>query len=327
MTTIEHVKPIRSVGVLTSGGDAPGMNAAIRAVVRAGLAAGLDVYGIKDGFLGLHQERILKLDYNSVTDIIGLGGTILGTARFEAFKEDSVRKEAAHVLKKRGIDSLVVIGGDGSYMGALRLSELGIPCIGVPGTIDNDVYGTDYTIGFETALNTVVECMDRLIDTCNSHKRVSVVEIMGRHCGDLAMHASVASAADFVIIPEVDFDKEAMFKHITKSFNSGKRHGLVAVCENIVNIDVLTHEIETATGIECRSIVLGHLQRGGKPTPNDRILGSRLGTLAIDLLLQGCSGECVGIQDNALVHSPIGENGTHKHRFDITLSNLASRLV
>src|SRR5574344_368581 len=187
---------IKRIGILTSGGDSPGMNAAIRAVVRAGITAGLEVFGIKDGYLGMHQNRIIRLDRQSVTDIINRGGTILGTARFTAFKEESVRKEAVQNLKDHNIDAMIIIGGDGSYMGALRLSEMGIPCIGIPGTIDNDIHGTDFTIGYDTALNTIVECMDKLRDTCNSHKRVSIVEIMGRHCGDLATNASIAAGAD-----------------------------------------------------------------------------------------------------------------------------------
>ena len=195
---------IKKIGVLTSGGDSPGMNAAIRAVVRAGLAAGLEVYGIRDGYLGLHQDRITKLERHSVSDVINRGGTFLGSARFPAFKEESVRREAIENLKKHGIDALVVVGGDGSYMGAKKLTEMGYPCIGLPGTIDNDIAGTEFTIGFDTALNVVMEAIDRLRDTSTSHKRISIVEVMGRHCGDLAMSAAVAGGAEFVIVPEDD---------------------------------------------------------------------------------------------------------------------------
>src|SRR5574344_504771 len=248
---------IKRIGILTSGGDSPGMNAAIRAVVRAGITAGLEVFGIKDGYLGMHQNRIIRLDRQSVTDIINRGGTILGTARFTAFKKESVQN-----LKDHNIDAMIIIGGDGSYMGALRLSEMGIPCIGIPGTIDNDIHGTDFTIGYDTALNTIVECMDKLRDTCNSHKRVSIVEIMGRHCGDLATNASIAAGADFVIIPEIPFEKNNLFQQISNSFASGKRHGIVALCENITNAEGLAREIEVSTGIEARATILGHLQRG-----------------------------------------------------------------
>ena len=198
---LNNLGAIKRIAVLTSGGDAPGMNAAIRAVVRAGISAGLEVYGIRDGFLGLHKDRISRLDCASVNDIINCGGTILGTARFEAFKEESIRAEAIVNLQKRDINALAVIGGDGSYTAALRLTEMGYPCIGIPGTIDNDIHGTDFTIGFDTALNTITECMDRLRDTCNSHKRVSVIEIMGRHCGDLALFSGIAGGAEFTIFP------------------------------------------------------------------------------------------------------------------------------
>ncbi|MGN1394637.1 MAG: 6-phosphofructokinase [Succinivibrionaceae bacterium] len=318
---------IKKIGVLTSGGDAPGMNAVIRAVVRAGIAAKIEVFGIKDGFLGLYENRIEPMNYESVTDIINLGGTILGTARFKSFSEESVRAQAISNARSHGLDAIVVIGGDGSYMGALRLSEMGLPSIGIPGTIDNDVSGTDFTIGFDTALNTVVECIDRLIDTCNSHRRVVVVEIMGRHCGDLAMHASIATGSDFVVIPELPYDRNAMIQHLQNSFAHGKRHGVIAVCENTISLDSIAKDIENTMGIECRTMVLGHLQRGGKPTPKDRILGSRFGTYAVDLLLSGISGECIGIIDNQLVHNKIVDGKAYKHKFNDELSTLASRLV
>ena len=196
---------IKKIGVLTSGGDAPGMNAAIRGVVRSALTEGLEVMGIYDGYLGLYEDRMVQLDRYSVSDMINRGGTFLGSARFPEFRDENIRAVAIENLKKRGIDALVVIGGDGSYMGAMRLTEMGFPCIGLPGTIDNDIKGTDYTIGFFTALSTVVEAIDRLRDTSSSHQRISVVEVMGRYCGDLTLAAAIAGGCEFVVVPEVEF--------------------------------------------------------------------------------------------------------------------------
>lgn len=319
---------IKRIGILTSGGDAPGMNPAIRAVVRAGISAGLEVFGIKDGYLGMHQDRIIKLDRACVSEIINRGGTVLGTSRFPAFAEESIRKEAIANLAKHGIDALVIIGGDGSYMGALKLSQMGIPCIGIPGTIDNDVHGTDFTIGFDTAFNTVVECLDRLRDTCNSHKRISIIEIMGRHCGDLAMFSAIAGGADYVIIPEKELDKEELIDKVSSAFITGKRHGLVALCENITNPETLAQEIEVATGIETRVTILGHLQRGGIPSAQDRLLASRLGAYAVDLLVEGKINQCVGIVNNKLVHYDIEDCITNQiHTPNSDMVDLTKRLA
>lgn len=319
---------IKRIGILTSGGDAPGMNPAIRAVVRAGISAGLEVFGIKDGYLGMHQDRIIKLDRACVSEIINRGGTVLGTSRFPAFAEESIRKEAIANLAKHGIDALVIIGGDGSYMGALRLTQMGIPCMGIPGTIDNDVHGTDFTIGFDTAFNTVVECLDRLRDTSNSHKRISIIEIMGRHCGDLAMFSAIAGGADYVIIPEKELDKEELIDKVSSAFITGKRHGLVALCENITNPETLAQEIEVATGIETRVTILGHLQRGGIPSAQDRLLASRLGAYAVDLLVKGKINQCVGIVNNKLVHYDIEDCITNQiHTPNSDMVDLTKRLA
>ena len=318
---------IKRIGVLTSGGDSPGMNAAIRAVVRTALAADVEVFGIRDGYLGLHQDRIFQMNTLDVTNIIGRGGSILGCARFRAFEEESVRLEAIENLRKREISSLVIIGGDGSYTGALRLTEMGFPCIGVPGTIDNDVHGTDFSIGYDTALNTIVECIDRLRDTSNSHKRVNIVEVMGRHCGDLCVSAAIAGGADFAVVPEQNFDPEALFSSISRAFAAGKRHGIVALCENIANAELLAKDIEGNTGIECRATILGHIQRGGVPSAQDRILGSRLGELAVKLLLDGIGGQCVGIINNELTHNGSAESIKNMPRkFDARLAALPIRL-
>lgn len=296
---------IKKIGVLTSGGDAPGMNAAIRAVVREGLNLGLEVYGIYDGYQGLHQNRIEKLTRQSVSDVINRGGTFLGSARFPEFKEENVRKEAIQNLKQHGIDALVVIGGDGSYMGAKKLTEMGYPCIGIPGTIDNDIPGTTYTIGFDTALNIVVDAIDRLRDTSTSHQRISIVEIMGRYCGDLTLGSAVAGGAEFVVIPEKGYDQEVLLEQIHAGIAKGKKHAIIAMCEHVTNVNELAKLIETDTGRETRATILGHLQRGGTPTARDRIMASRMGSFAVKLLLQGEGGRCVGLMNSQMVHHDI----------------------
>ncbi|EDM65282.1 MAG: 6-phosphofructokinase [Moritella sp.] len=296
---------IKRIGVLTSGGDAPGMNAAIRAVVREGLHLGLEVYGIYDGYAGLHEGRIEKLDRKSVSDVINRGGTFLGSARFPEFKEKSVREEAIKNLKKHDIDALVVIGGDGSYMGAMKLTEMGFPCIGIPGTIDNDIPGTTYTIGFDTALNIVVDAIDRLRDTSTSHKRISIVEIMGRYCGDLTLGAAVAGGAEFVVIPEKGYDEADLLAQIQAGIDKGKKHAIIAMCEHVTDVNQLAKHIETVTGRETRATVLGHLQRGGTPTARDRIMASRMGSYAVKLLINGEGGRCVGLMNSQMVHHDI----------------------
>lgn len=296
---------VKKIGVLTSGGDAPGMNAAIRAVVREGLHQGLEVFGVYDGYAGLHQDKIVKLDRHSVSDVINRGGTFLGSARFPEFKEERVRAEAIENLKRHNIDALVVIGGDGSYLGAKKLTEMGYPCIGIPGTIDNDIPGTTYTIGYDTSLNTVVEAIDRLRDTSASHKRISVVEIMGRYCGDLTLRAAVAGGVEFVVVPEKRFDEQELISHIQAGIKKGKKHALVAVCEHVTDVELLAKNIETQTGHEARTTILGHIQRGGKPTARDRIIASRMGSYAVKLLMEGHGGRCVGMMNSVMVHHDI----------------------
>ncbi|SUB14387.1 6-phosphofructokinase isozyme 1 [Pantoea agglomerans] len=230
---------IKKIGVLTSGGDAPGMNAAIRGVVRSALSEGLEVFGIYDGYLGLYEDRMINLDRYSVSDMINRGGTFLGSARFPEFRNEDVRQVAIENMKKRGIDALVVIGGDGSYMGAKRLTEMGFPCIGLPGTIDNDVAGTDYTIGYFTALETVVEAIDRLRDTSSSHQRISIVEVMGRYCGDLTLAAAIAGGCEFIVLPEFPYTREELVAEIKAGIAKGKKHAIVAITEHICDIDDL----------------------------------------------------------------------------------------
>lgn len=298
---------IKKIGVLTSGGDAPGMNAAVRAVVRTALAKGIEVYGVYSGYLGLHQDRIKKLERHNVSDMINRGGTFLGSARFPEFKDEKVRLEAIENLKKHGIEALVVVGGDGSYMGAKKLTEMGFPCIGLPGTIDNDIAGTDYTIGFHSALNTVLDSIDRLRDTCSSHNRISIVEIMGRYCGDLTIQAAIGGGAEYTVIPEKGFDEEELITAISEGVSRGKKHAIVAITEHVTDVNALAKRIESRTGLETRATILGHTQRGGAPCAFDRVLASQMGAYAVELLLEGLGGRCVGIQSNKLVHHDIIE--------------------
>ncbi|MBE1276000.1 6-phosphofructokinase [Enterovibrio baiacu] len=296
---------VSKIGVLTSGGDAPGMNAAIRGVVRAALSEGIEVCGVYDGYQGLHQNRIEKLNRTSVSDMINRGGTFLGSARFPEFKEEKVREQAIQNMKMHGIEALVVIGGDGSYMGAKKLTEMGFPCIGLPGTIDNDIPGTDYTIGYLTALNTVVEAIDRLRDTSSSHQRISIVEVMGRHCGDLTLMASIAGGCEYFITPEIGLDKENLISKIKEGIYKGKKHAIIAITELMTDTNELAKYIEAETGRETRATILGHIQRGGQPRAFDRILASRMGAFAVELLMQGEGGRCVGVQNEQLVHHDI----------------------
>ncbi len=297
---------VKKIAVLTSGGDAPGMNAAIRGVVRAALSEGLEVCGVYDGYQGLYHNRIKPLTRYSVSDMINRGGTFLGSARFPEFKDPAIRAKCAEVLRSHGIDALVVIGGDGSYMGAKLLTEEhGFPCIGIPGTIDNDVAGTDYTIGYQTALETAVVAIDRLRDTSSSHQRISIVEIMGRHCSDLTISAGIAGGCEYIVASEVEFNREELIQEIERSIANGKRHALIVITELICDVHELAREIESRVHHETRATVLGHIQRGGSPCAFDRILASRMGVYAVDLLMQGKGGYCVGIQNEHLVHHDI----------------------
>ncbi len=296
---------IKKIGVLTSGGDAPGMNAAIRSIVRSALSEDLEVFGIYDGYLGLYQDHIEQLDRYSVSDIINRGGTFLGSARFPQFKDSNIRLKSIKNMKNHGIDAILVIGGDGSYMGAKFLTEEGLPCICMPGTIDNDIGGTDYTIGYFSALGTVVEAIDRLRDTSSSHQRISIVEVMGRYCGDLTLAAAIAGGCEFIVLPEINFNREDLLNEIKAGIRKGKKHAIVAITEYICDINELARYIEQATQRETRTTVLGHIQRGGRPVAYDRILASRMGTYSIELLLQGYAGHCIGILNEQMVHHDI----------------------
>ena len=318
---------MKKIAVLTSGGDAPGMNAVIRAVVRSALAKNIEVYGVEEGYYGLYHDKIKKLTRDDVMGKINTGGTFLESARFPEFKEESIRKEAIKNLDKHGIEGLVVVGGDGSYMGAVKLSEMGYPCIGIPGTIDNDAPMTDKTIGFDTALNTIVDAVDKIRDTSASHRRCTVVEVMGRDAGDLALYSGIATGADFTMIPEIDAPIEEIIVQIKNAQKNGKKHFIIIVAEGVKKSDQIVALIEKETGVETRKTILGHLQRGGSPTANDRVLASRMGAYAVELLLEGKSARCVGIINNHLVDNDILEAMKQKHEIDKDLYILANKLL
>lgn len=298
---------IKRVGVLTSGGDAPGMNCALRAIIRAGLSQGLEMYVIYNGYRGIIERKIEKVGRSFVSEIINRGGTKIGTARLDEFVQEEVQNKAIEILHEYGIDALVTIGGDGTYRGALALSRKGVNCVAVPGTIDNDVASTDFTIGFDTALNTIVECVDKLRDTSSSHQRCSVVEVMGRNCGDLAIYAGIACGAEIVITKDHLLTRQELKNSISKQIADGKHHIMVIITEKLTDVKELAKEIERDCGIETRSEVLGRIQRGGTPSAQDRVRAARLGVFAIDLLLQGQSGICVGCIWSKLTATPIEE--------------------
>ncbi|MCM3741156.1 6-phosphofructokinase [Oceanobacillus luteolus] len=292
---------MKRIGVLTSGGDAPGMNAAIRAVVRKGIYHGLELYGIKYGFQGLMEGNIEKMEIGSVGDIIQRGGTALFSARSEEFKTDEGQQKAIEQLEKFGIEGLVVIGGDGSFRGAEALTKKGFPCIGIPATIDNDITGTDFTIGFDTALNTVIEAIDKIRDTATSHERTYIIEVMGRDAGDLALWAGLAGGAESIIIPEKKEDFQDIIDRLKRGHERGKKHSIILLAEGVGSGFDYGEKIEKETKLETRVTVLGYIQRGGSPSATDRVLASRLGGRAIELLMDGKAGRMVGIENNRLV--------------------------
>ena len=308
------------IAVLTSGGDAPGMNAAIRAVTRAAIAKGYKVYGVFDGYKGLVEGKFEKFNRSDVSETLNRGGTILGTARLPEFNELEIQKLAIKQLTARGIDGVIVIGGDGTYRGAKALTELGIKCIGIPGTIDNDIAGTEFTIGFDTALNTAVECVDKLRDTSASHRRCSIIEVMGRNCGDLAIWTAMATGAEYVVCKETGFDMEHLIATINKSAQS-KNHAIIIVAENMVDINLLAKEVSEKTPFQARASVLGHIQRGGKPSARDRVIATEMGVKAVQALIDGESGVCVCINDGKICTRPfteaLGDNSSNikeKHK-------------
>ncbi|ARW07853.1 6-phosphofructokinase [Bacillus atrophaeus] len=317
---------MKRIGVLTSGGDSPGMNAAVRAVVRKAIYHDVEVYGIYNGYSGLISGKIEKLELGSVGDIIHRGGTKLYTARCPEFKTVEGREKGIENLKKLGIEGLVVIGGDGSYMGAKKLTEHGFPCVGVPGTIDNDIPGTDFTIGFDTALNTVIDAIDKIRDTATSHERTYVIEVMGRHAGDIALWAGLAGGAESILIPEADYDMSEILARLKRGHERGKKHSIIIVAEGVGSGVEFGKRIEEETNLETRVSVLGHIQRGGSPSASDRVLASRLGAYAVELLLEGKGGRCVGIQNNKLVDHDIIEILDKKHTVEQNMYQLSKEL-
>ena len=299
---------MKSIAVLTSGGDAPGMNPAVRAVVRTACQRGIKVYGVDRGYTGLIKGDIHEMNLRSVSDIITRGGTILYSARCPEFKTEEGLQKAVETCKKFGIDGMVIIGGDGSFRGARDLSLRGIPCIGLPGTIDNDISCTDYTIGYDTCLNTIVQMVDRIRDTSESHDRCTVVEVMGRGAGYLALEAGIAVGATSIIVPEVEYDIERdVIARIREFQKTGKKHFIVIVAEGVGGTAEIAKKIEAETGVESRATILGHVQRGGSPTARDRIMASQMGSRAVDLLTQGIGNRVVGIRDNKIVDFDIFE--------------------
>lgn len=301
-------KEIKTIGVLTSGGDAPGMNAAIRAVVREAIVKGKKVKGIKRGYAGLLQEEIIEMDAKSVSDTIQKGGTILQTARCMEFTTPEGQQKGADVCRKHGIDGIIVIGGDGSFRGAQKLAALGVNTIGIPGTIDLDIACTEYTIGFDTAVNTAMEAIDKVRDTSTSHERCSIIEVMGRGAGYIALWCGIANGAEDILLPEkYDYDEQKIVNHIIESRKLGKKHFIIVNAEGIGHSASMAKRIEAATGVETRATILGHMQRGGSPTCKDRVYASTMGALAVDLLCEGKTNRIVGYRHGGYVDFDIDE--------------------
>lgn len=317
---------MKKIAVLTSGGDAPGMNAAVRAVVRSGIYNEMKVMGVKQGYNGLINAQIEEMNLSSVADIIHRGGTILRTARSEEFMTEEGQRKALNVIKVLGIEGIIAIGGDGSIRGAKTLNELGIPTIGVPGTIDNDLAYTDYTIGFDTSVNTVVDAISKIRDTSTSHGRANIIEVMGRHCGDIALMAGLAGGAESIIVPEVGVNVDEVCNKLLKGRYRGKLHSIIILAEGAGSAIEMSKEIEEKTGIETRATILGHLQRGGSPTASDRILASKLGARAVELLLQDIGNRVVGVHGKNVIDMDMDEALNMKSNFDLETYELTKIL-
>lgn len=314
----------KALAVLTSGGDAPGMNAAVRAVVRAGIHRGFKVYGISRGYHGLLRGEATEMNLRSVSDIIGRGGTLLYTARCKAMTTPEGQQKAAEICKSLDIEGLVVIGGDGSFKGARALSNLGIPCVGIPGTIDNDIACSDYTIGFDTAMNTAMEMVDKIRDTAQSHDRCSVVEVMGRRCGDIALQTGIAVGATAILVPEIPHDIEQdVIAKIYEQKSTGKKHFIIVVAEGVGGVEDLAKYIEKRTGIESRATILGHVQRGGSPTLRDRMMATAMGVEAVDLLEKGIGNRVIAYKAGKIVNYDITEALDMPREFDNHLYEIA----
>lgn len=317
---------MKRIGILTSGGDAPGMNAAIRAVTRRALDKGLEVFGINYGYAGLVAGDIFPLTASDVSDRIQRGGTFLYSARYPEFAKEEGQLKGIEQLKKFGIDALVVIGGDGSYHGALRLTEHGYITVGLPGTIDNDIPYTDFTIGFDTAVSTVIESIDKIRDTATSHERTFVIEVMGRGAGDIALWSGVAGGAEEIVVPEREFDIAEIADCIKRGREKGKKHMLVVLAEGVMHADEFMDKLNQYGDFQARATVLGHVQRGGSPTARDRVLASKMGAYAVDLLEEGKGGVAIGIEDNKLTYHNMLDLFDGKHKPDIDLYDLNKSL-
>lgn len=318
---------MKKIAILTSGGDAPGMNACIRACVRSAINSGLEVYGVERGYFGLVNNNIFPMDTHSVCDIVQKGGTILKTARCLEFKFPETRKKAADNLKALGVEGLVVIGGDGSFTGARFLSdENGINVVGIPGTIDNDLAYTDYTLGFDTAVNTVLWAINNLRDTMTSHDRVSLVKVMGRRCGDIAMYAGICGGAEYILVPEIPYDIKAIAENIKKSKERGKTSNIIVLAEGAGNETEIKTLVSVLSGADVKVTTLGHIQRGGSPTMADRMLAARFGTRATELLLQGKTNRVIGIKNNKIIDLDIAEALSETKQIDKHLYDMASKL-
>jgi 6-phosphofructokinase 1 len=318
---------MKKIAVLTSGGDAPGMNAALRAVVRTAIYHGLEVVGVRRGFSGLMNGEFIPMNLGSVADIIQRGGTILYTARCEPFKTLEGQRKGFEMLRQNQIDGLIVIGGDGSFRGAAALAKLGIPAIGIPGTIDNDIPCCDATIGFDTAVNTAIEAIDKIRDTATSHERTYVVEVMGRNAGDIALHVGLAGGAESVLIPEVPYQLDDVIRKLERGVARGKKHSIILVAEGAGSGIEIGKYLSEHTGFEVRVTVLGHIQRGGAPTAKDRLLASRLGSYAVELLMSGESGKMAATQNDALVAVDFETVFTTPRRPDLSLYSLVNVLA
>ena len=315
---------MKKVAILTSGGDAPGMNACVRACVRYAIYNDIDVYGVERGYVGLLNNSVTRMKSRSVSDIIHRGGTILKTARCPEFKEVEYQKQAADTLQAYGIDSLIVIGGDGSFRGAKDLSDnCGINVVGIPGTIDNDLSYTDYTLGFDTAVNTVLSAINNLRDTMGSHDRASLLEVMGRKCGDIALYASLAGGAEYCITPEVPVDIDEMARSLLQSQKRGKTSNMIVLAEGAGDRDEICKKIKELTGISVKTTVLGHIQRGGSPTMSDRVLAARMAVKAVDLIKENKTNRVIGIKNNAIIDMDISEALAMPRTFDNKLYDIA----